>query len=68
MPCSVCGGRVIKSESGEKCMNAACASSSRDAQGEKVVCRCGEPMQYQGLNQLGEPNYACQACGASVRL
>lgn len=68
MPCSVCGGRVIKNDAGEKCMNPACAGASESQNAAKIVCACGEPMAYQGLNQLGEPNYACPACRTSVRL
>lgn len=68
MPCSVCGGRVIKTETGAKCMNPSCDSAGQSEQNKNIQCTCGEVMGYQGLNQLGEPLYKCQACGRTTKL
>ncbi len=66
--CEVCGGRVMQTSEGHRCMNSQCEGSKENKQ-EGVICRqCGEPMHYRGLNSWGEPNYSCLECGATVKL
>lgn len=66
--CSVCNGRTMLSPEGAKCLNSQCEGSKAPQQKEGVLCRCGEPMHYKGLNSWGEPNYACMACGSTAKL
>ena len=68
MPCDVCGGRVMKTETGKRCLNDACAGSAGGSAEQGVACRCGGTMAYTGLNQLGEPVYRCPACGSGTKL
>jgi hypothetical protein len=67
--CLVCGGtRVIKTEAGIRCRDAAC-EGSKAVINPGVVCeRCDEKMEYYGLNSWGEPNYRCPECGYSAKL
>lgn len=65
--CSVCNGRTIQVEDRYKCMNSKCAGSLLAAGPEGVICRCGEPMSYQGEDSWGQPNFVCIHCGATVR-
>lgn len=66
--CSVCNGRMMQTSEGERCMNDRCEGSKVTAQKEGVICKCGQPMHYRGLNLWGEPNYTCSACGAVQKL
>jgi hypothetical protein len=68
MPCDVCGGRVMKTEAGKRCLNDACAGSAEGAVSQEILCRCGNAMAYTGLNQLGEPVYRCSVCGSGKNL
>ncbi len=70
MPCAVCGGRSIKTETGERCMKPACdgAKETSGPDVKEVKCSCGRLMSYQGLTQLGEPIYKCQPCGRTTKL
>ena len=68
MPCDVCGGRVMKTETGKRCLNDACAGSAEGAVSQEILCRCGATMAYSGLNQLGETLYRCSGCGTSTKL
>lgn len=64
MKCPVCQGRTVKTETGRRCMNSACEGAKEDLSHEgSISCRCGETMMYSGINQLGEPEYRCTACG-----
>ena len=66
----VCGGRVIKSDAGDKCMNSSCdgAKSQSQEHQKQIDCSCGKVMSYQGLNQLGEPLYKCMSCSKTRSL
>ena len=69
MPCAVCGGRVIKSEQGKKCMNPSCEGAHSSSTGEQTVeCSCGKTMTYQNMTQWGEPVYKCMDCGRTKKL
>lgn len=65
--CHVCNGRTIKTETGHKCMNAQCEGAD-ESKRQGIRCKCGEPMEYGGLNSYGEPNYYCTSCGSKVKL
>jgi len=68
MPCAVCGGRAIKTETGSRCLNVACEGSKDNPAERKITCGCGSLMDYTGINQLGEPLYRCSDCGKSTKL
>jgi DNA-directed RNA polymerase subunit RPC12/RpoP len=68
MPCQVCGGRIIKTSTGQKCMKPTCPGhKEQPADGSMANC-CGVAMQYTGLTQLGEPLYKCMTCGRTQSL
>ncbi len=64
MPCAVCGGRSIKTETGERCMKPSCEGASETASIDvkEMKCGCGKLMKYHGLNQLGHAIYKCLPC------
>ncbi|MEB3287656.1 MAG: hypothetical protein VKJ04_09145 [Vampirovibrionales bacterium] len=68
--CPVCQGRTIKTESGARCMKADCEGTAQLAaqKQEGVECRCGEMMDYGGLDSYGAPLYYCSSCGARTKL
>lgn len=66
--CSVCNGRTIMVDERYKCLNSQCAGSQLTEKSDEIICRCGEPMSYQGEDSWGQPNYTCIHCGATKRI
>jgi hypothetical protein len=66
--CPVCNGRTIMVGEEYKCLNGQCTGSQLAAPQEGIICRCGEPMSYQGEDSWGQPNYTCIYCGATKRI
>ncbi len=67
--CTLCNGRILKTETGTRCMNPQCENAKGIAANKDTVqCHCGENMVYRGLNSWGEPEYVCTACGAMSKL
>ncbi len=69
--CPICDGRTMKTSEGIKCMNSNCDGSKApiDMGKDDMTCKkCGQKLQYIGLNSYGEPKYACAACGVTTKL
>ncbi len=66
--CPVCSGRLVMKPEGKLCMKSSCEGSKPRDQEEGVLCKCGQPMNYKGMDSWGQPSYACSACGATTKL
>jgi hypothetical protein len=68
MKCNFCNAtRLIKTEEGYRCMNPQC-EGSKTVMSAGVLCACGEPMDYRGLDSYGTPSYKCVSCGVTQKL
>lgn len=68
MKCEYCQSeRVIQTEGGYRCRNGAC-EGSKAVMKAGILCKCGEPLDYRGLDSYGTPSYKCTSCGETLKL